>query len=504
MAVDRKGSVSGIAHGYRGSYGGPRGPSAFPNPACTGTPSLDGLWTLLQSCWEGNPEKRPAAVQLVERLMGPDIQATKTVSTEWDDIFTSRLRRHLMGHRPLPSVPEFERMIFSDGQAEGENRVEPEIPVNPNLQGNVDGFTFFLSPSHRFSPIRKIRPAEIPIGGTACTTAGWVRTGGGPVSSIHEMFPEHLMSARPVGSAVHESFPSYVVSAPPPIAQPSFPFNVLNNVAPANRTTAAAHTIGVLGLFAVGSPGRTNRWKLRRSRSSHSSTSSDGDGSEDVYMKDGGEVGEGQVGKKHVCPTCRKGFNRPAACASTPTRILVQLVSPPAPSFSSAPLLLRMIQRNTDTTPSTAFRCLHPNCGRAFNVNSNMRRHFRNHAAPVFSPTTSSSSASSESVLSPMAPMSSPTSPAYSYTPTFEVSPSFSPTSSFSSPVPPGNPDPGPDWVRFVPPTREQNSYPFSGPERGRIYDSPNVSPRRTPSPRSTPARGYMVYSQSDVCSERR
>ncbi|KAJ7861035.1 kinase-like domain-containing protein [Mycena leptocephala] len=85
-------------------------------PACAGTPSLDGLWKLLQSCWEGNPEIRPAAVQLVERLMGPDIQATKTVSTmEWDDTFTSRLRRRLMGHRPLPSVPEFERMIFNDG-----------------------------------------------------------------------------------------------------------------------------------------------------------------------------------------------------------------------------------------------------------------------------------------------------------------------------------------------------------------------------------------------------
>ncbi|KAJ7203133.1 hypothetical protein GGX14DRAFT_697315 [Mycena pura] len=28
-----------------------------------------------------------------------------------------------------------------------------------------------------------------------------------------------------------------------------------------------------------------------------------------------------------------------------------------------------------------AFRCPHAGCGRAFNVNSNMRRHFRNHAA---------------------------------------------------------------------------------------------------------------------------
>lgn len=29
-----------------------------------------------------------------------------------------------------------------------------------------------------------------------------------------------------------------------------------------------------------------------------------------------------------------------------------------------------------------AFRCPWPNCGREFNVNSNMRRHYRNHSAP--------------------------------------------------------------------------------------------------------------------------
>ena len=32
------------------------------------------------------------------------------------------------------------------------------------------------------------------------------------------------------------------------------------------------------------------------------------------------------------------------------------------------------------SVPCLAFRCPHPNCGREFNVNSNMRRHYRNHA----------------------------------------------------------------------------------------------------------------------------
>ncbi|KAF7291292.1 C2H2 finger domain transcription factor mtfA [Mycena indigotica] len=56
--------------------------------------------------------------------------------------------------------------------------------------------------------------------------------------------------------------------------------------------------------------------------------------------------------RKHVCQQCRKRFNRPSS--------------------------LR-IHVNTHTG-ATPFRCPYPNCGRAFNVNSNMRRHYRNHS----------------------------------------------------------------------------------------------------------------------------
>ncbi|KAF8148851.1 hypothetical protein B0H34DRAFT_785562 [Crassisporium funariophilum] len=63
------------------------------------------------------------------------------------------------------------------------------------------------------------------------------------------------------------------------------------------------------------------------------------------------------TGKKHVCPTCMKRFNRPSS--------------------------LR-IHVNTHTG-ATPFRCPWPNCGREFNVNSNMRRHYRNHTTPGFS-----------------------------------------------------------------------------------------------------------------------
>ncbi|KIM42600.1 hypothetical protein M413DRAFT_444305 [Hebeloma cylindrosporum] len=66
-----------------------------------------------------------------------------------------------------------------------------------------------------------------------------------------------------------------------------------------------------------------------------------------------GQLGTGQ-GKKHICPSCFKRFNRPSS--------------------------LR-IHENTHTG-ATPFRCPWPNCGREFNVNSNMRRHYRNHTTP--------------------------------------------------------------------------------------------------------------------------
>ncbi|KAJ7039445.1 kinase-like domain-containing protein [Mycena alexandri] len=87
-----------------------------PQPkSCSGTPSLDALWNLLQNCWEKEPATRPTAAQIVQRLMHPDIRATKTQSTtDWDNLFTSRLRRHLASRRPLPSFSKFERIIYGD------------------------------------------------------------------------------------------------------------------------------------------------------------------------------------------------------------------------------------------------------------------------------------------------------------------------------------------------------------------------------------------------------
>ncbi|THU88571.1 hypothetical protein K435DRAFT_761759 [Dendrothele bispora CBS 962.96] len=78
--------------------------------------------------------------------------------------------------------------------------------------------------------------------------------------------------------------------------------------------------------------------------------------------------------KKHICTLCRKRFNRPSS--------------------------LR-IHMNTHTG-ATPFCCPYPGCGRKFNVNSNMRRHYRNHNTTAATrPTQQTSTATSISPISP-------------------------------------------------------------------------------------------------------
>jgi serine/threonine protein kinase len=84
--------------------------------SCSGTTALESLWELLQSCWEGKAEMRPAAPQIVQRLVGPRIGATTTSSTtDWDTTFTSKFRRLLQAQPLLPSATEIEALIFGDG-----------------------------------------------------------------------------------------------------------------------------------------------------------------------------------------------------------------------------------------------------------------------------------------------------------------------------------------------------------------------------------------------------
>ncbi|KAK0221233.1 hypothetical protein EDD85DRAFT_960401 [Armillaria nabsnona] len=163
-----------------------------------------------------------------------------------------------------------------------------------------------------------------------------------PVSlpSIHEMFPEHLLrvppEARVKGSAPPTLIPSHATR---------YSFDVLRSDPAAESLTHIASSASL--------PYQPQSFPPPRRESTPISSEDDEDGTKE--------------GKKHVCTTCHKRFNRPSS--------------------------LRIhINTHTGATP---FRCPFPGCGREFNVNSNMRRHYRNHtnpgAASLF-PTPSSAS----------------------------------------------------------------------------------------------------------------
>ncbi|KAK7001708.1 hypothetical protein R3P38DRAFT_2450958, partial [Favolaschia claudopus] len=195
--------------------------------------------------------------------------------------------------------------------------------------------------------------------------------------SIHEMFPEHLIPPRRPASATphpdtistashshshshwqrNQGLPAARHDPPPTRAPPvnaGYSFNVL-------KSDPRGSSLEHLASSAASSP----RWTITRTNSyptnaiHHAPTSPTSSEREvDVGSNyDGDELDDGEWssmeegGKKHVCPTCSKRFNRPSS--------------------------LRIhINTHTGATP---FRCPHPSCGRAFNVNSNMRRHYRNH-----------------------------------------------------------------------------------------------------------------------------
>ncbi|KAF7377569.1 Protein kinase domain-containing protein [Mycena sanguinolenta] len=83
--------------------------------SCSGTTSLDGLWELMQKCWDGKVELRPTASEVVKSLSGPLIGArTKPIATDWDEESTSKFRRSLQAEPLLPSVAQIEHILLGD------------------------------------------------------------------------------------------------------------------------------------------------------------------------------------------------------------------------------------------------------------------------------------------------------------------------------------------------------------------------------------------------------
>ncbi|KAJ7689483.1 kinase-like domain-containing protein [Mycena rosella] len=85
-------------------------------PSRPETVPYDALWVLLQDCWEATLTKRPNVKQVIERLVSPQIGArTMQSPTDWDEAFSSKVRRSLQDWPLLPSVGGVERRVFGDG-----------------------------------------------------------------------------------------------------------------------------------------------------------------------------------------------------------------------------------------------------------------------------------------------------------------------------------------------------------------------------------------------------
>ncbi|KAJ7878757.1 kinase-like domain-containing protein [Mycena olivaceomarginata] len=85
--------------------------------SCSAT-ALDGLWELMQKCWEERAQMRPTATEIVERLVAPSIAAQPTpFNADWSDEFTSKFRRSQQAEPLLPSVTQIEHMLFGEEAA---------------------------------------------------------------------------------------------------------------------------------------------------------------------------------------------------------------------------------------------------------------------------------------------------------------------------------------------------------------------------------------------------
>uniref|UniRef100_A0A0W0EYB1 C2H2-type domain-containing protein n=1 Tax=Moniliophthora roreri TaxID=221103 RepID=A0A0W0EYB1_MONRR len=178
---------------------------------------------------------------------------------------------------------------------------------------------------------------------------------------INEMFPEHFMkysngsSPRyvPTKADYPETRSSRVISQDITLS-PSSHMQTLRYVA----STVLLPPMRPPSSQGTNTPVRTERIES----SSPSETCTTRSSTKDVSEK------------KHACPVCSKRFSRPSSLrihvnTQTGETRWYQVVF----VFNVVIILMPLL---------TAFRCPYPGCGREFNVNSNMRRHYRNHGVP--------------------------------------------------------------------------------------------------------------------------
>ncbi|EGN92342.1 hypothetical protein SERLA73DRAFT_79694 [Serpula lacrymans var. lacrymans S7.3] len=188
-----------------------------------------------------------------------------------------------------------------------------------------------------------------------------------PRLSLHS--PYHHISHH----IANGSHPAFRVAVPPPVPSPAstppsaqpphrahsrrpalddaaLPANLVHKPNPRSVSSSS-----IISFSLADPPGRASTITSsdgRRTRSHHhfSSANTVVDGIR-IVDSDRRDARDGR-GKKHQCPHCSKRFNRPSSLK---------------------------IHVNTHTG-AKPYPCPFPGCGREFNVNSNMRRHWRNHS----------------------------------------------------------------------------------------------------------------------------
>ncbi|KAH8987589.1 hypothetical protein EDB92DRAFT_2014805 [Lactarius akahatsu] len=173
----------------------------------------------------------------------------------------------------------------------------------------------------------------------------------------------HVIPPSPLG-CTSSAEPSYASSRAPfqPIRHPTSPSQPSQEI-------PRLHPVGSAPLLPrPASPSST----ISENESPRSETSSQGDLSADDSLPPLPADKQSDSGRRHACPHCAKRFNRPSSLAihvNTHTGDKRKLISGG----------FHLTRSLTFPSRLQAFKCPFPNCGREFNVNSNMRRHYRKH-----------------------------------------------------------------------------------------------------------------------------
>ncbi|KAJ7586517.1 kinase-like protein [Mycena floridula] len=110
----------------------------------------DTVWNCMTDCWKQNPDERPTAEEIVQRLSGmPELSGLDRPNsdTEWDESFARRLRSSLRENPLLPTIEQLQMLLpgacrsstpISTALDMGNNDELSDVDLSDNNLGSVD------------------------------------------------------------------------------------------------------------------------------------------------------------------------------------------------------------------------------------------------------------------------------------------------------------------------------------------------------------------------------